>query len=166
MNKLQIIISLLLLVLLCAGCSTFYPEPTSTAVPTAAETLVLSPTITNTPPPSLTPTPKPTHTPAVDPIEALMPVGEPAAEWQGIPIMPEAIVGEGDNTSYRFAIAATKFEIQAFYDKEMGRLGWESFATGSNDAGEIMMLMYSKDGEITTISLLKGPDSLVIVIFV
>ena len=91
-----------------------------------------------------------------------MPVGEPADEWQGIPIMPGAAAGEGDSSSYRFAIEATKFEIQAYYNRELGKLGWDPFVTGTNDAGEIMMLMYSKGAEITTISLLKGPDGLVI----
>ena len=95
-----------------------------------------------------------------------MPVGEPADEWQGIPIMPGAAAGEGDSSSYRFAIEATKFEIQAYSNRELGRLGWESFATGTNDAGEVMMLMYSKGAEITTISLLEGPDGLIIVMFV
>lgn len=166
MKKIQITISLLLLISLSTACSAFTPEPTPTVAPTATETPVPSPTTTNTPPPSLTPTTKPTHTPTVDPIEALMPVGDPAAEWQGIPIMPEAVAGEGDSSSYRFAIEATKFEIQAYYNREMGKLGWETFATGTNDAGEVIMIMYSKGDEITTISFLKGPDGLIIVMFV
>jgi hypothetical protein len=129
------------LVMALASCSAFVPQPTETPTPT--ETSL--PTPTNT----LEPTTTPTETP-VPPTETAsapvlpMPSGEPASEWEGIPIMPNAIAGEGDNQGYAFTINASAEDIQKFYETKLTPLGWNMFASGQGTT-DALLLIFMKD---------------------
>src|SRR5262245_51134769 len=108
-NKAMILSALALTLVFC---STFTPKPTETPIPT--ETSL--PTLTNTPEPTITPTKTLvplTETPSAPVLR--MPSGTPSSEWEGIPVMPNAIAGEGDSTGYYFTINASLDEIQKFY---------------------------------------------------
>lgn len=166
MVRLKHLLGLLLLIGLVSACSAFQPEPTATPLPTATNTPLPTSTATPTatPKPTKTATPVPSHTPDI--ANALMPSGEPAAEWQGIPIMPQAVAGEGDADGYIFAINATRAEIANFYAQKMPQLGWEYFAEGTNDAGETAMLFFSSGDGVTAISMIDGPDDLILVMIV
>ena len=153
---------LLVLVVLLTSCSSFAPNPTGTPVPTETQ----APTSTNT----LEPTNTPTDTP-VPPTETSsapvlqMPVGEPASEWEGIPVMPEAIAGEGDSTGYTFTIDASPEEIQAFYEQELAKLGWNIFASGQG-ATDTVLLMFMQDMAILSLSIIPQPDGIMYVMLV
>ena len=45
------------------------------------------------------------------------PAGQPAAAWNGIPIMPGAIAGEGDEEGYVFTLKATSQQVQEYYQQ-------------------------------------------------
>jgi hypothetical protein len=146
--------SLLLLVLVLAACSSF-TQPTSTALPTS--TVIVIPTLaaTNT---SLPPTGTP------EAVSALVPEGQPASEWNGIPIMPDAIAGEGDEESYVFTIKATPQQVQEYYELELGKLGWQPFATGDGDASLMLMFMNNASETLTVNILVKGDEVLVLLV--
>ena len=148
--KKPIAASLLLLILVLAACSNFI-QPSPTAIPTLTRTVLPTLALTNTSMP-------PTETPEA--ISALLPDGQPASEWNGIPIMPEAIAGEGDEESYVFTIKATPQQVQEYYQLELGKLGWQPLGTGDGDSS----LMFTNNASATiTISIMaKGDESLVI----
>ena len=156
----EILLSVLVLVL--ASCSAFAPQPTETPIPTETSlpTTTVTPEPTNTP--TQTPVP-PTETPSAPDLP--MPSGEPASEWEGFPIMPNAIAGEGDNKGYSFTIDATPEEIQKFYEKELGKLGWNMFASGQGTTNAIL-LIFMKDASTFSVSIIPQPDGIMYVLLV
>ena len=154
------------------ACNAFTPLPTETPIPTATKL----PTSTSTPEPTFTPTPteKPTERPTKTPVpptetppspDLKMPVGKPLANWEGIPIMPNAIAGDGDSKVYYFTIEATPDEVQKFYEKAMTNFGWNLFATGNSPTNSII-LMFMKDSSLITISIIPQDDGLMYVLLI
>ena len=142
--------SLLLLIVVLTACSNFI-QPSPTTIPILTLTVF----------PTLAPTNifvSPTKTP--DAVSTLLPEGRPASDWNGIPIMPEAFAGEGDEESYVFTVKATLQQVQDYYQVELGKLGWQLFATGDGDSS----LMFTNNASATlTISIItKGDEALVI----
>ena len=86
-----------------------------------------------------------------------MPVGEPASEWEGIPIMANALAGEGDRNGYSFTINASTDEIQEFYENELSKLGWNLFASGQGTTDAIL-LFFMKDASTLSVSIIPQPD--------
>lgn len=144
---------------LLVGCSALAPKPTAT------------PTLTFTPPPTETRTPtntsEPTNTPKPTPtkdvIASLLPVGEPAEEWNGIPIMPGAIAGEGDDAGYRFTIKANSDDIQEYYERELSKLGWQFLAAGQGENGTLILIFTGSEGTLS-VSLLPHEDEFIVVL--
>jgi hypothetical protein len=155
-------ILLSVLVIALASCSSFAPKPTETPIPT--ETSL--PTSTSTPEPTNTPTKTPvppTETPSAPVLP--MPSGKPSSEWEGIPVMPNAIAGEGDSKGYSFTINATPDEIQKFYEKELGKLGWNMFASGQGTT-DAVLLIFMKDVGTLSVSIIPQPDGIMYVLLV
>lgn len=154
---------------LLSACSAFVPEPTPT--PTATATFTPSPSAMFTPVPTetvtQTPSPEPTIAPPAtqDVVSALMPVGEPVEEWNGIPIMPGAIAGEeGERRSYRFTVQASREEIQRFYDIALSEMGYVPYAEGRDQDGTLMMLTYDKEISAIMFTLIDVGNGLLLVI--
>lgn len=156
--KKPIAASLFLFVLAPVACSNF-PQPTPTALPTL--TFTTAPTQAPIFEPTETPVP-PTETPEA--LSALVPQGEPAAEWQGIPIMPGAITGEGDAEGYVFTIKATPQEVREYYQLELGKLGWQPFATGDGNASSMLIFMKNASATLTVSILAKDDEVLVLLV--
>mgnify|MGYP006971712967 CR=1 FL=1 len=81
------------------------------------------------------------------------PTGTPVDQWKGIPIMPQATVGEefGDNT-YGYTVPASALDIQSFYNKKSEELGWKSsFGLQVSEQGGI--LFFQIDGENIAITI-------------
>jgi hypothetical protein len=129
----------------CSGAA----QPTSIPVPTSTFTAVPTLTVTHT----LTSTP-------------LLPTKIPpaASAWNGIPIMPGAVTGDGDDEGYVFTIKATPRQIQQYYQLELGKLGWGSFVEG--DGVTSLTLTFTNDAsEMLTVSVLtKGEEALVLLV--
>ena len=166
MKNIRKAIILSFLVLALASCNTFAPKPTETPTPTKTSL----PTATNTPEPTATPTLKPTEA-AIPPTETAsapvlpMPSGKPLTNWEGIPIMPNAIAGEGDSKGYTFTINALPDEIQKFYEKELAKLGWNMFASGQGTTNAIL-LIFLKDTSTISVSIIPQPDGVMYVLLV
>ena len=138
------IVCLFLLVLTLTACSGT-AQPTLTPVP--SPTLAVVPTRTAT----LAPTDMPlTATPAT------------ISEWQGIPIMPGAVTGDGDEEGYVFTIRATPRQIREYYELELGKLGWQS-SVEEEGATSLVLTFTNASSEILTVSILtKGEEALVL----
>ena len=145
-------ITAIVLMLHLVACSSFV-KSNPTAIPTSTFTAVptLAPTITSL---QFTETP--------DAVEALLPVGQPASEWNGIPIMPNAIAGEGDAESYVFTVKATPQQVQAFYQTELEKLGWQAFAQGNGNSS--LMFMDKTSSTLTVSIIAKGDEVLVLLV--
>lgn len=145
--------------LLIASCSALAPVPTSTPAPAATATL--APTETPTPTSTFTPE-SPTETPDV--IAAMLPVGIPDKEWKGVPVMPGAINGESDSKGYTFTIQAASEVIQQYYEAELGKLGFDLFAAGDGNEKNTVLLIFMKDIEIISVSILPHDDLILVLI--
>src|SRR5512139_2350140 len=80
------------------------------------------------------------------------PQGTPVAEWNGIPVMPQATAGQeftDPNPSYSFKINATAQEVKDYYDAQMPDIGWNAPISipVQADGGA---LAYLKDGKTLT----------------
>ena len=146
MKKL-IVVSLSFLIMLLAACN--FPGQG----PVAIQTLTVAPTVTSLPS---------TQTP--DAVASLIPEGQPAAEWDGVPIMPGAIAGEGDEESYVFTIQATSQQVQDYYHLELGKLGWQPFGTGDGDSSLMLMFTNSASATLTISIIEKGDQALVLLV--
>ena len=81
------------------------------------------------------------------------PTGTPVDQWNGIPVMPQATVGEefGEST-YSYTVPASATDVQAFYTQKMEELGWtSSFSFPVSEDGGI--LLFQKDNEIATVTI-------------
>ncbi len=166
MNTIDKTILLSVLAIALASCSSVAPKPTQTPIPTQTSL----PTSTSTPEPTKTPTQIPTATPVLlteTPSAPVlkMPSGKPASEWEGIPIMPNAIAGEGDSKGYAFTIKASVDEIQKFYETKLAKLGWNAFASGQGTT-DAVMLIFMKDTAMLSISIIPQPDGIMYVLLV
>lgn len=151
--KRSLIVDLLLLALIPAACSA-----QSIAVPTVASTAV--PVLT---PIASTKTPSsPTTTPDI--MAQLAPEGQPASQWDGIPIMPGATTGEGDAEGYVFTVKATLQQIKEFYNLELGKLGWQPLSTDEEDASLTLMFMNNASATLTISVVTKGDEALVLLV--
>ena len=137
-----------LLVLILTACSSL-AQPTATPVPTL--TLTAVPTRTATSTPTRTPLPS-TETPAV------------ASAWEGIPIMPDAVTGDGDEEGYVFTIQATPQQIQEYYELELGKLGWTSSVQEPGDGSLILTFTNNASVMLTVSIITKGDDALVLLV--
>jgi hypothetical protein len=82
------------------------------------------------------------------------PLGEPAADWQGIPIMPGAISGGEVRDGYEFTTQATVDEITQFYEAAIAELGYS--LTESGEQGGITFLLFQKDSSQAIIAIYPG----------
>jgi hypothetical protein len=94
-----------------------------------------------------------------------MPSGKPLTNWEGIPIMPNAIAGEGDSKGYSFTVNDSPDEIQRFYERELAKLGWNMFASGQG-ATKAVLLIFMKDTSTMSVSIIPQPDGAMYVLLV
>jgi len=148
------------LLAIAAGCNAFAPAPTPTLDP--------SPTALPTPTATLAPTNTPTTIPNADtPTSSALPLpsGTPAADWEGIPVMPNALAGNGDASGYSFTTNASADKVQAFYESKMVKLGWSLLANGQGDSGATLII-FIKGTDTATISIIPQADGIIYVMLV
>jgi hypothetical protein len=79
--------------------------------------------------------------------------------------MPAAINGESDGDSYKFTTEASPEEVQAYYERELARLGWTLMAAGSGDSGAVMLIFNNGVPPLMPISIISnGELTLVLII--
>ena len=139
------------------GCSS-YPEQTAT--PTLSP-----PSVTTSPIPTSTFTstmtaPAPSETSQAVPSPTLE--GEPAADWNGIPIMQGAITGEGDEEGYVFTVEASSQQVQDYYQLELAALGWQSLSEEDEGSARVLVFIDTTSTILTVRILTKGEEALVL----
>lgn len=95
----------------------------------------------------------------------LNPVGAPAAEWKGIPIMAQASAGEEfDEVTYSYRVpGVTGIDVEAFYDARLEGLGWKSPArTNVGSAGGYML--FTKGTAALNIMVTKSEGDIVVLL--
>jgi hypothetical protein len=153
------ILVLSVLVLALSSCNAFTAKPTQTPTPSATST----PTLTSTSRPTSTPTLVLTDTPST--IVLSTPAGKPVSNWEGIPVMPTALAGEGDSKGYSFIVKASLEAVQNYYANAMSKLGWNMFASGQGTTGNLLV-MFMKGTDLVTVSIISQPDGMTYVILV
>src|SRR5690349_14879110 len=113
----KVIAAHLILLLLSACSSKIQLTPAVAEAPTEVATVTSAPS----------PLP-PSQTPA----------SQPTKEWMGIPVMPGATTGEGDEEGYVFAIKATSQQVQDYYQVELTRLGWQPSGLEASNSSVIL----------------------------
>lgn len=89
------------------------------------------------------------------------PQGTPVAEWNGIPIMPQATAGqEFDANNYSFKFTGTAKEAADFYNSNLTTTGWSSMVTTSDEQGAL--LVYSKEDKFLTVTVSSMEDGIVV----
>jgi hypothetical protein len=152
--KKNIIAYLFIALFVLAACSNLM-QPSPIVIPTLTFTTVPTLAPTNTPLPAKE-TPEDVSEPGSE--------GQPAPEWNGIPIMPDAIAGEGDEESYVYTLKATPQQVQEYYQLELGKLGWQPFAISDEDAALMLMFMNKTSGTLTVSIIAKGDQALVLLV--
>jgi hypothetical protein len=115
--------------------------------------------------PSLAPTLEAFETRLPDFGNIFNPLGTPAQEWKGIPIMPQATAVQEfpQNNTYSVKATATMKEVQDFYKEKMTALGWnEPFNLPTE--GDAGLLVFQKEGSTLTITITSSEDSCVVVL--
>lgn len=77
--------------------------------------------------------------------------------------MPQAKPGKEEGNGYSYTIKATVKQVQDFYDREMLKAGWQSVATGTGEAGGVI-LVYQMGNDFTTIGATPLGDVTLVVI--
>jgi hypothetical protein len=176
MKTIRKIVICSILVIALTSCSAFAPKPTQTPIPTGTSLPTLTataepsrtPTLTDEPtstavPPTKTPIPS-TYTPSAPVLP--MPSGEPLSNWEGFPVMPNAIAGDGDSQGYSFTIKATSEEVQKFYALELSKLGWNMFATGQGSKNNSVLLIFLKGTDTASVTIIPQEGDLLYVLLV
>ena len=120
-------------VLSCNTTSVFQPN---TPTPTIPPTFTASPTVTPSPTSTKTPTQTPTRTPTPEPAES-MPSGTPVSIWNNIPILPDALAGEGlpEDHYYRYITNTDQEKVLDYYLQQLPLHNWEIDWVSPNDKG-------------------------------
>ena len=89
---------------------------------------------------------------------------QPTKEWKGIPVMPGATAGEGDEEGYVFTIHATSQQVQDYYQVELARLGWQPSDPETGNSSVILSFTDSTTATLTVSILSKEDEVLVLLV--
>ena len=95
----------------------------------------------------------------------LSPTGTPASEWNGIPIMSQALAGqEFTKSTYGYELPVMdQAAIESFYDQQLQALGWKSeFAASTGQHGGI--LVFNTDSQVLTITVTAQDQNLLVLL--
>lgn len=97
--------------------------------------------------------------------ECVNPQGDPVSEWKGIPIMPQATLGQEctDISAYSFKADATIKEVQDFYNAQLVELGWSSLFSVPGDANGAI-LSFQKDNSVLTVTITSSDGAVIVIL--
>jgi len=93
------------------------------------------------------------------------PQGAPAQEWRGIPIMPQATVGQefSNTNSYSFKANVTTTEVEQFYSEQLTPLGWnQPFSIPVEAEGGILTFQKDNSTLLITITASEGTATVIL----
>ncbi len=81
-------------------------------------------------------------------------------EWRSIPVLPEAIAGDEQESEYSYTTQIEPAKVQDYYEKRMAQLGWELWAAAEGDDIDYKPLMFfKKNDQVVTVALIVNPDT-------
>ena len=100
----------------------------------------------------------------VTPLSAFSPTREreSATDWNGIPIMPGAITGEGDQEGYVFTVQASSQQVQDYYQLELAALGWQSLSERNDGSARVLVFVDNASTTLTVSILTRDEEALVL----
>ncbi|MBI2757156.1 MAG: hypothetical protein HYX49_00590 [Chloroflexi bacterium] len=92
------------------------------------------------------------------------PTGQPVSDWNGIPIMPAASVGQEFNqNTYSFKVKDTLENAQTFYNDNLKALGWTSaFSAQGGTQGGVML--FTKGSSVLSITVTETDGELLVLL--
>ena len=85
------------------------------------------------------------------------------SEWNGIPIMLDALAGEEKDGVYRFTTSVSRAEIELFYNRELSQRGWELLGRKEGNVGAVL-LIFSNADDTVSISILPDQNKFLVMI--
>jgi hypothetical protein len=93
------------------------------------------------------------------------PQGSPVQEWNGVPIMPQATVGQEftEKGAYSFKVPVPMKDVQDFYAGKLPALGWAQpyQVPSEEDAG---LMIFQKGNAFLTIAITSSEDACVVIL--
>jgi hypothetical protein len=102
-----------------------------------------------------------TTTPPILPL----PTGTPLTNWNGVPVMPGAISGNGNAEGYSYTVNVSPFTVQQFYETQMKSQGWDVYTNDQSNTKAILLL-FTKDQDAVSVSISLQPGGLTFVLLV
>jgi hypothetical protein len=95
----------------------------------------------------------------------LNPTGKPVSNWNGIPIMAQAVAGQEFNkNTYSFKATASATDVQTFYAGQLKTLGWSS-SFSAQGGGQGGVMLFTKGTSVLSITITtSGKDVVVLLI--
>lgn len=91
------------------------------------------------------------------------PTNPPLTEWNGIPVMPEAIAGDEQQGLYGYTIKVEVKAVLDFYTEKLPALGWsETFAVPESSGTAI--LLYEKGSQMLSVTVTTVNDHLLVML--
>ena len=93
------------------------------------------------------------------------PQGTPVADWNGIPVMPQASAGqEFSKSTYSYRVSGVdEAAIQSYYNDKLKAAGWSSpFSAQGGGSGGLMF--FTKDSQVLTITIAKSDQDQVVLL--
>jgi hypothetical protein len=141
-----ILIAVVLLALV--SCNTLAPQPVKALVSTQTPL----PTKPSLPTEIRLATEMPSASPSPVPSETTLHM------WEDVPLMPNAIEGQGNSQRYTFVIQELVDNVNTFYQEEMVKFGWK--LTNGKGNEEQSSMSFTKDGNTIEITVVLQTDGL------
>lgn len=91
------------------------------------------------------------------------PQDPPLTEWNGIPVMPEAIAADESEGLYGYTIKVDVTVVQEFYADKLPDLGWTEVFTMPDSSG-LSVLVYQKGSQMVTVTITTLEDHLLVML--
>ena len=88
---------------------------------------------------------------------------EAGSEWSGIPIMPGAIDGDGDEESYVYTIQSMLQTVQEFYRLELEKRHWQLLSE-EKDSLSTTLVYVNKQADNLSITLFAKDDEVLVLL--
>ncbi|MGA7193693.1 MAG: hypothetical protein WBW94_08690 [Anaerolineales bacterium] len=94
----------------------------------------------------------------------LNPTGQPVSNWNGIPIMTQAVAGQEFNkNTYSFKATASATDVQTFYAGQLKTLGWSS-SFSAQGGGQGGVMLFTKGTSILSITITTSDKDVVVLL--
>lgn len=93
----------------------------------------------------------------------LDPEGDPVSAWKDIPVMPQATAGQEVEGVYSYKVSVKMDDVKSFYAETLPPLGWKE-SLSMPGTGDATLLLYEKDSQILTITIMSQSDHLVVLL--